>query len=960
MNTIESLPSILQSKTKQYWQELENAFKQNNLTLSDDEQWLLELIKTFSVSDFVAQNCIRHPIMFDELLNSGDLKKTYQVNHYQNSLQTETANHLNPAQLDKTLRLFRRREMIRIAWRDINNSAPLEEILNDLSLLAEACIDIAIEKHHQWLAKIWGNPTSEAGTEQRLVVLAMGKLGAYELNFSSDIDLIFAFPETGNTVGGREVSNQEFFIRLIQQVTLSLDKIDQNGFVFRVDTRLRPYGDSGPLVMSFDAMENYYVAVAREWERYAMIKARAIAGDKQQGEYFLKMLQPFIYRRYLDYGAFESIREMKGMINQEIKRKNMADNIKLGLGGIREIEFIGQAFQLIRGGRDPELRERKILVILNKLIEKNYLTHDIGQNLIAAYHFLRMAENKIQSHSDKQHHSLPKDDIGKIQLAYACNFPDWETFVTILQQHRQNVHDAFSEIISTDTQQSTKNDEIETVWSQLWNGLNPEDDIYNHLSQNGYRNAKQVLYRLQKFQQSSMVKALSKKGRSRLDTLMPKVLISLTHFEQPEIILYRVLDLLEKIVRRTSYLALLIENPMVLEQLTKLSAISPWITKLLSRYPLLLDELLDPKKLYSPPNETELKNELDILINTCDEDDLEFQMDILRQFAHTNMLRVAAAEITDVMPVQLASRHLANIAKVVLNSILTIAWNYMVKAYGTPQFTQDGKTLDAGFIIIAYGKLGGNELSYSSDLDLVFLYNGCGLQQFTSGSKSVDNSLFFSRLGQRVIHLLNTQTASGILYEVHMRLRPSGSSGLLVSNINAYLDYQQKEAWTWEHQALVRATPIAGSTELMAQFNDIRKTILCLKRDPQQLITDVKNMREKMRNELAVQQNDIFDLKQHKGGISDIEFIVQHAILASANEHPEIVEQTSMHDLLNHLTSINYLTEQESSQLDKAYRALRATLHKNTLEEKANIVSAEKFVQLRQNIIDIWQKLMET
>lgn len=955
MQLISDLPLLLQPIITQYWEAYHDACERHDCPLLSDETLLAQLQGVWACSDFVAKSCIKTPKMLDDLVSTGDLGRIYPDGYYLQFLNNTRDRVFNDRDLKLVLRQFRRREMVRIAWRDLANIADLDETLADLSSLAEACLEYALDRLDEWHQEVWGVPMSVNGERQKLVVLGMGKLGARELNFSSDIDLIFAYPEDGETQGGRSAYNEEYFVRLCQLLVQVINTIDGDGFVFRVDVRLRPYGDSGPLAMSFDAMEDYYQSQGREWERYAMVKARPVAGDISSGYELLGMLKPFVYRRYLDYSAFESLREMKAMISREIKRKGIAENIKTGPGGIREIEFIGQAFQLIRGGREPELQQRQIMNILELLGLKQYLPEDVVALLRENYAYLRLVENRIQAYLDQQLHSLPTDEIGHVRMAFAMNCDHWETFYITLNQHRTHVQQQFEAIFSeNDTDRDVVADKFQYFWKDEW----PDEQRIELFSEQGYEDVRQSLLHLDHFKNSSAVRALSQKGRNRLDKLMPLVLASLEKIDNKDVTLKRLLQLLEKIVRRTSYLVMLYEHPMTVELLTRLTAVSPWIVDLLSRYPLLLDELLDPEKLFKPPEKKHLNQELSLLSQPISLLDQELVMDLLRQFAQTNMLRVAAADVTRVLPVEKVSDRLSEIAETVLDKVLKIARLQMTAKYGEPRYVTAQESRTAGFVIIAYGKLGGIELGYSSDLDLVFLHGSCGAQQMTEGENSIDNSIYFVRMGQRIIHILTTQTHSGKVYEVDMRLRPSGASGMLVGDFDAFQEYQLDTAWTWEHQALVRARPVAGDPELIIRFELFRKQILCQPRDATKLREDVQQMREKMRAELATKKERVFDIKQHRGGIADIEFMVQYAVLRWSHEYPDVAIYTDNHRILEALSQHHILSRETAMMLDDAYRQYRNTLHHHALQSLPGYVPQTQFTDLRENVSQIWQEFM--
>ena len=812
-----------------------------------------QALAVFEASEFAALACTRHPAVLHELIAGGDLARTYAAGAMRARLEAALADVSDESGLHAALRRFRRQQMVRIVWRDLARLAPLAETLEDLTELADVCIDAALERLHAWAVGQYGVPRDAEGREQRLVVVGMGKLGARELNLSSDIDLIYAFDAEGETDGRRSLTNGEFFLRLGQRLTRALDAVTADGYVFRVDLRLRPFGDAGPLVMSFDAFEDYYQSQAREWERYAMIKARVVAGDRAAGARLTDLLRPFVYRRYLDFGAIESLRDMKRLISRELHKKGMDANVKLGPGGIREIEFIGQAFQLIRGGRDRDLQIRPILPVLERIADRNLLPGYVVRELNEAYEFLRLVENRVQAWRDEQTHLLPADAAGRLRLARAMGFGDWEAFSVVLERHRRRVQGHFDSVFAA-PQAEGENERPLTV---LWRRPGAETDSRRVLGEAGFDDPVAAQARLDAFRDTPALRYLGVRGRDRMDQLMPLVLEAVAQARSPGVTLDRVLGLLEAVARRTAYLALLVENPLALSQLVRLTAESPWIAGELTRHPLLLDELLDPRRLYQPLRLDELKAELAAQLAAVDPEDDEQQMERLRLFARSSRLRVAAADLAGIIPLMVVSDYLTWIAEAASGAVLDHAWRYLVARHGRPSGTEGA---DKGFAVIGYGKVGGLELGYGSDLDLVFLHGNTSVTGTTDGGRPIANDLFYVRLGQRMIHLYTARTGSGVLYDVDMRLRPNGNAGLLVSSLQAFASYQESSAWTWEHQALLRARPIAGDAVVAAQFDAIRRAVLSRPRDPLVLRDEVRAMREKMRASLDRSGKGRFDV----------------------------------------------------------------------------------------------------
>ncbi len=943
------MPDTVQKHALLLWNDLLAVIPKGVAFTKHDRQ---EILHVFACSDFVAQYAKRANAAFIELWQSGDLQRIYAEGAMYKKLEHKLASITHEAALMDALREFRQREMVRIAWRDLVVRANLNETLDDLSTLADSCIQLALQFLYPAHCQIWGTPVDDNGQAQHLLVIGMGKLGAYELNFSSDIDLIFVYAEKGVTQGVRSISNEQFFIHLGQALIRVLDQITAKGQVFRVDMRLRPFGQSGPLVMNMDALETYYAKHGREWERYALIKARIIDGDGQQAIQLNRILRPFVYRRYIDFSVFESLRDMKVMIQREVRKKQADHNIKLGRGGIREIEFIAQAFQLIRGGQEIRLQQRPVQVILPLLQELNLLPEQVVQELLSAYQFLRLTENRLQAVEDKQIHVLPKEDLAQTRLAYSMGFTSWEYFLDVLERHRQRVENHFSQVFSApQTEQQTS--DLQQELSALWLQSIDHEQALKILKRIDLAD-QNVFIALDGLRHSRTYKHISQQGLQRLNKLIPLLLGALSNAKNKGVALQRILELIENICQRSAYIALLTENPMALSQLVKLCDVSPWISHYLARYPALLDELLDARELYKPLQKAILSQQLKDIMLSVTGQEVEQRMERLRHFRHSQVLRVAAADISGKVPIMKVSDYLTEIAEVCLQDILEEAWMDMVQRYGVPGSGQVRR--DKGFAIIAYGKLGSIELGYGSDLDLVFLYHDAYDQHVTEGEKSIDNKIFYTRLGQRIIHMLDAKMAGGILYEVDMRLRPDGKSGMLVHSLSAFEYYQKKKAWTWEHQALVRARYITGDASLETAFMQVRKDILTQAQDKKVLRQTVLDMREKMQKELEIKKKGYFDLKQSPGGITDIEFIVQYYVLAYACEYPDLTRYTDNIRILELLQTFTLLSEQDVRMLIHAYKTYRMHLHCLALQEKAEKVIAQEEIKKESlSIKMIWQ-----
>lgn len=935
-----------------------------------DDNTALALARTWAGSEYVARHASGHPRDFLALLAGGTLSAAAAPGEIRSRVAAALQAAADEDALMAALRRVRHREMTRIVWRDLAGGASLGETVGDLSDLADACLSFALEKVTSWSEAELGVPTGEQfGTPQRLVVLAMGKLGARELNLSSDIDLIFAYPEEGEVKGGpRELSNHEFFTRLGRRLIKVIDANTADGFVFRVDMRLRPWGNSGALACGFDAMETYYESQGRPWERYAMIKARACAGDVIAGERLVQALRPFVYRRYIDFSAFESLRELKGMIAREVKRKGMEHDVKLGPGGIREVEFIAQAFQLIRGGVDKRLQERALLPVLDTLVELGVIPAQTRDDLAAANDFLRRTEHRLQAVEDAQTQMLPADETGRLRLAFSMGFADWAAFMAALDAHRARVDQHFREVIALPGEGGESPGASDDEWLDLWLDRLPEPAMPALFDSVGIADAPAALKAIADFRNDRALTGLQTIARERLDRLMPLLLRAMGGCTQADRVLPRVLRIVHAVLRRSAYMVMLTENPVALAELMKLCAASEWIADELVRHPSLLDELINARTLYAPPQLDELRADLRAQLARVAHDDMEQLMEVLRHFKLAHVLKVAASDVMGTLPLMKVSDYLTWIAEALLAEVLEIAWRDVTAKHGVP-CDADGKPVAdetrKAFAVIAYGKLGGIELSYGSDLDLVFVFDAPA-DGATSGPRELANEAFYTRLVQRIINLVTTRTFSGELYEIDMRLRPSGASGLLVSSVKALAQYQRESAWTWEHQALVRARPVAGDPAVAERFAAIRHETIARPRDPLKLAGEVLAMRDKMIAHLGLaadssasdaEKATLFDVKHDAGGIVDIEFLVQYLVLRWSAEHPELTRYSDNVRQLEGIAAAGLLPAGDADLLREAYLAYRACTHQQALAKGKSRVDAAGFAERRSNVRRTWQSV---
>lgn len=907
-------------------------------------QALARFNKLIAASSFIEQT-LQHQAELLVVLTQPD-SLTQFIEHGVKSIQLTAT---DDAGVFKQLRQQRNAMLSAILAADILQLQSISDSLVQVSNLADNLINSAYHWAYQQLELQWGTPQDSKGNKLPLLILGMGKLGGKELNFSSDIDLIFTYPHHGDTMGGRRsIENQHFFTKLGQKLIAALHQVTADGFVYRVDMRLRPFGDSGPLVLSFAAMEDYYQEQGREWERYAMLKARVINADTRYTPELQKLLRPFIYRRYIDFSAIESLRRMKQQIEQENRRLNRKDNIKLGVGGIREVEFVVQTLQLIRGGRIPALQQTSLLQALGYLVSEDILTQQDAAELKADYLLLRKVEQALQGINDQQTQTLPQDAASQQQLLTSLSITDWPTLTADIEQAMQRVHQQFRQVI--DIEEDVEEQDI-TLGRLLWDSDQNVDELAELIDWLEPDEAKQTIVLLQQFKHDCQKRSLGVRGRQFLAKLMPHLLFMLQQQQSAPVVLEQVLVVFKQIVTRTAYLELLYENLAALQQLVTLCTESGWLARHLSRFPMLLDELIDPAQLYQVSTKQDYADRLRQRLLRVPTDDLELLMETLRQYKQTQQLRIAAADIRGVLPLMQVSDHLTWLAEVILEQVVDIAWQQMAARYGEP----DGFTAqDKGLAVIAYGKLGGIELGYGSDLDVVFVHQ-CQSQAATSGQRQIDSRQFYLKLVQRILHLCSTRTNSGVLYEVDTRLRPSGNSGLLAIHINTYADYLLQEAWTWEHQALVRARVVYSSGNLTERFSQIRQQILTLPRDQNKLAAEVQQMRQKLRQHHNAER---FDLKHSVGGIIDLEFISQYLVLAYAARYPELYRYSDNIRILDAVAAVGLLSAPQVEALQQAYQTLRNMGHRQTLLS-ATLPLVDAAEQALQQVAEVWLQLFK-
>lgn len=949
---VAALPQDLQDSTAR-WFERRDA-------LPDGDDVAAEMIGPLSrlvaVSDFAARTALQEW----RWLNGQPLLWQTPPDHRElEEFAHEIAESGEPIEtVKKQLRRFRHRYLMHVLWREIEGRATLDETLGALSNLADRLLDAAAGYAAGQMRVRYGVIRDDTGEPMPIVILGMGKLGGRELNFSSDIDLIFLYPHGGESDGERKLSAAEYFTRMARNIVAVLDEVTSDGFAFRIDTRLRPFGDSGPPVVSFSGLESYLTQHGRDWERYAYVKARIVGPrppDSVVRELYDDLIRPFVYRRYLDFGVFESLRNMHALIAAEVRRRELADNIKLGPGGIREIEFIVQSLQLVRGGGRRDLQERRLRVALARLTGHRGISESDATGLLNAYEFLRRTENFMQAIRDQQVHELPTDAVDRARLCLAMRYADWKEFLAELQVHRCHVTLQFDKIAFRQRDQDV-DDRLKNRIGELWNEAAGVADWSDALAEERFAEAGELASALTAFAQARTTQQIDAPSRQRLQQFMPDLLVLIRDSPQPLIALRRTLVVVEKVLRRSAYLALLNENSQAMARLVSLCERSAYIAEQIARYPVLLDELLDPRIYTARITRADLDAELEHRVASGAADDSEAQMELLGQFQRASCFRIAVADYNGSLPIMRVSDSLTDLAETVLNHALRIAWRDLTEKHGVPEYCVGDEMREAGFGIVAYGKLGGIELSYQSDLDLVFLHDSHGKRQMTNGEKSLDNSMFFTRLVRRLVHFLTTQTGSGALYEVDTRLRPDGHKGLLVTSIDAFERYQEENAWTWEHQALLRARPVAGSAIIAREFERIRADTLTMRVHRDTLRDDVVSMRGRMRGELDKSDEEHFDLKQGDGGIGDIEFIVQYLVLANAGEHRSVIHYPDNIRQLATLAAAGCLAEDCVERLQDIYRGYRRRLHRLSLDNKPPTVQQDEFTLEREFVSRVWRE----
>ena len=911
MNESTSAPresAELRALIDQRYADVMAACRAARIPLHDDAGVAERVRRTLLASDFAYDILRRQP----ELLAPAGLEKL----RANTDASTRGASLELPADEDRcmaVLRRFRHAEAVRLVFRDVNGLDDIDETLASTSALYETLLAVGLRWSESAMHARYGVPRDPGGREQRMVVLGFGKLGGNELNFSSDIDLVLAYASGGDTDGARPLDNGEYFVREGRQLVRLLAEPTVDGICARVDLRLRPFGNAGRLALPFSAMEQYYQREGRDWERYAWIKARPVAGDRTAGRELQDMLRPFVYRRYLDYTAFAGLREMKALIDAEVARKDLAGNLKLGPGGIREIEFVVQLTQMIRGGRDPALRVRGLLPALRACESRGYIPKARAKLLREAYVFLRRLENRVQMLRDAQTHDIPDDELSRERLALGLDYVSWDALAIELAKHRTAVSAEFSAVLVPQAGQ-TATAPVADV--ELWQAARDETLTAASMEASGFVPGVDAANELGKLPRAGSVRSMSARSAERLERLMPQLIAAARASASPVPSLLRMVRLVQAVARRSSYLALLDEQPSARRRVASVFAESAFLAERVIAQPLLLDDVLDPRIDQIPLKRADIAAEIVRSLGTLDERDAERELERINEFRSSIAFRLGLAFSDGRADAPATTRRLAGLAEAVIGAVLALAVREMTAQHG--RLPGDG----LGFAVLGYGSLGGEELGFASDLDLVFVYDGKRANAMSSGPRPVDGTRWYQRLAQRVMHWLGAQTHAGSLYEVDTRLRPDGSKGLLVASVDAFEAYQRDRAWTWEHQALQRARFAAGDAAVGAMLEAVRREILGAVRDKRRVFAEVGAMRARWRAERDRSDATQVDLKQGRGGLIDIEFVLQGLVLAHAAEHPGILEATANSVLIDEMRAAGLFTQGQADTLHVAHADL--------------------------------------
>lgn len=937
MNHFESLiqPDLF------HWEQLQSSLQQQGI---EDAGFIDSLKKLALGSNYAITQLAKYPSILNQL-RYFDYFDLEQKRLAQTLDETDDIN-----QVKKELRLYRHQKLVEIIYMDICQQADVEHTLLRLSELADVLIQQSLNKAEQILSGKHGQPVDENGNPMQLNIIGMGKLGGKELNFSSDIDLICCYSEDGQLKGFGQQSYKQYFTNVVKLFKQFLHESTVDGFVYRVDLRLRPWGDSGPIVLSHSGFEHYYQLHGREWEQYAMVKARVITGNEKDKQHLQSILTPFVYRRYHDYRVFDGLASLKHKIDQQAKNKSPRYNVKIGRGGIREIEFYVQAFQILKGGRNHKLQTPSLYQAINVLSAFELTEQHELEQMRDSYCFLRMLENRIQMMNDQQTHQIPDKQNLLDRISLLMDYDDWNALEQDLIKHRNRVNKLFSTLFvqenktpaekKVDISPDELDEQAHRDWIQTMNFIQGED----------------IHQQLQDFYQSKALLFMSDKAKKRFRSFFPELLKQVAAHPQQQALLSKLLSLLSSIAGRSVYFELLYQHPALLTRLVDLFESSDWIASEVTSHPILLESLLYPEPLDQRFDKNYQNNSLTVQLRNIAGDE-EMELDILRQFKRAHTITIASAQIAEEITSDEVSLYLSELAEIILQAVYKLSLQTLVGQYGEPSYEIEGQQKTAAMGIIAYGKLGGYELHYQSDLDIIFVHNSIGSKQQTRGEKSIDNATFFSRLAQKMISKITLLTAAGKLYEIDTRLRPDGASGLLVSSMKSYQHYQHNKAWVWEHQALIRARYIAGNADIKADFDKVRKDIITLPREDAVLKTEIDDMRNKMYQAKNPPEGEYINIKHSHGCMVDIEFLVQYWVLKHANKFASLCETTDNNGLITELHRLG-LIDDEDLRLRDIYQTLHKCLHAQVLQNQPDEIPSQRIQQEIETVQACWKKYL--
>ncbi len=909
-----------------HWEQLQQTIENANITLNTES---VQQLRNLSLgSNYATAQLAKYPELISTVLES----KSYAPEEDKLTSSLHDLSDIND--IKKQLRLFRHRKLVEIIFLDICHSETLENTLINISELAEIIIQQALLKAEQIISLKHGQPIDSLGNPMLLNIIAMGKLGGKELNFSSDIDLICCYSEEGQLKGKGNLSYTQYFAHVVKLFSQLLNDSTADGFVYRVDLRLRPWGDSGPVVFSHSAFEHYYQLHGREWEQYAMVKARVITGSNEDKKHLQSILKPFVYRRYHDYRVFDGLAQLKKKIDQQAKTKGGNFNVKTGQGGIREIEFYVQAFQILKGGRNLHLQTQSLFKAIQVLSEQDLTEQQDLSQVRASYCFFRMLENRIQMMNDQQTHEIPQKQNLLDRISLGLDYQHWNELEAEMLAHQSAVSNIFSTLFTTD-EESESNSSSSVILDEL-----SEEEHFTQISNLGFRESGFVHQTLQDFYQSKALMFMSEKAKGRFRCFFPLLLAEVAQHNNQRALLDRMLAFLSTIAGRSVYFEMLHQNNPLLAKLVNLFNDSQWIADEVTKHPILLESLLYPGALSGRFDQHVLEHSLNIQLKNV-KNDVELELDVLRQFKRAQTIVIASAEIATEISTDEVSLYLSELAEIILSAVHKLSVKELAHQYGYPEAILDSNKFTPSLGIIGYGKLGGNELHYQSDLDIIFIHNSAGDQQQTNGKKCIDNAIYFARLGQKIISKITLLTAAGKLYEIDTRLRPDGASGMLVPSTQSYLKYQLEKAWVWEHQSIVRARFISGDSSLAADFKSTREQVLNLTRDEKELPRAIVEMRDKIYQTKTPREGDLVNLKHSRGCLVDIEFLVQYWVLKYANKFATLTETTDNIGLITELHQLQLITDKEL-QLRDIYQSLHTLLHAKVLQNEAPEIESDQ------------------